>query len=65
MINDLVAAAAAEGDHAAGVFLQWFVSEQVEEEAAADAIVHKLELVGDSANGLFLVDREMGQRQAG
>ena len=58
MINDL-------GDHAAGVFLQWFVSEQVEEEAAADAIVHKLELVGDSANGLFLVDREMGQRQAG
>ena len=54
--------AAGEGDHATNIFLQWFVTEQVEEEASADAVVQKLKLMGDASGGLFMLDREMGQR---
>jgi ferritin len=61
-INDLVNLALGEGDHATNIFLQWFVTEQVEEEASADEVVQKLKLVGDAGDGLFLLDREMGQR---
>jgi ferritin len=64
MINDLVDLAAGEGDHAAGSFLQWFVNEQVEEEASADEVVQKLKLAGDSPNGLLMIDRELAQRGA-
>jgi ferritin len=62
LIADLVRLAAAEKDDAAGIFLQWFVTEQVEEEKSADEIVHKLRLVGDSPQGLLLLDRELSQR---
>ena len=43
-------------------FLQWFVAEQVEEEATADGIVQQLRLVKDAPGGVFLLDRELGQR---
>jgi ferritin len=49
-------------DHAAEIFLQWFETEQVEEEANADAIVRKLELAKDNTGALLMLDREMGQR---
>lgn len=49
-------------DHATNTFLQWFVTEQVEEEATASDIVHKLKLVGSDGNGLFLLDRDLGGR---
>ena len=62
LINDLVNLAVGEGDHATNIFLQWFVTEQVEEEASADEVVQKLKLVGDDSSGLFMLDREMGQR---
>jgi ferritin len=65
LIHDLVKLAGAEGDHAAGAFLQWFVTEQVEEEASADAVLQKLKLVGDSPGPLFMLDHELGRRQAG
>ncbi len=52
----------AEKDHASQIFLQWFVNEQVEEEASAKAIIQQLKLLGDSKAGLFQVDRELGQR---
>ena len=64
LIDNLVKLATSEGDNAAGVFLQWFVSEQVEEEASADGIVQKLRLIGDSPNGLFMLDHALGQRGA-
>jgi ferritin len=51
-------------DHATNTFLQWFVTEQVEEEAAAVDIVNKLKLVGNDGNGLFLLDRDLGERGA-
>ncbi len=63
LIIDLVNLALDERDHATNIFLQWFVSEQVEEEATAGEIVDKLKLIGNDANGLFMLDRELGQRQ--
>jgi ferritin len=43
--------------------LQWFVAEQVEEEATARDILDKLELVGDDGPGLLMVSQELGQRR--
>jgi ferritin len=62
LINDLVNLALDERDHATNIFLQWFVSEQVEEESTAGALVDKLKLIGKDANGLFMLDTELGQR---
>jgi len=62
MINDLVELAIKEKDHASNIFLQWFVTEQVEEEASADEVVQKLKLVGDKGSGLFMIDGELSQR---
>lgn len=52
-----------ESDHATDVFLEWFVTEQVEEEAAAQAVIDQLKLVNGSPNGLFMIDRELAARQ--
>ena len=62
MINDLVALAAEEKDYATHSFLQWFVDEQVEEEDTFGEIVDKLKLVGDSTQGLFMMDDKLGVR---
>jgi ferritin len=62
MINNLVNLAIDEKDHATNNFLQWFVKEQVEEEATASEVVQKLKLTGGQGNGLFMLDQEMGQR---
>ena len=62
-INDLYALAAEERDYASQTLLQWFVNEQLEEEENARAIIDDLRLVGDSGASLFLLDRELGQRQ--
>jgi len=62
LINNLVDIALQESDHATNAFLQWFVSEQVEEEAAADSIVQKLKLVGKNGSGIFMIDQQLQQR---
>lgn len=62
MINDLVALAREENDNATENMLQWFVAEQVEEEATAQAVLDKLKHVGDDGPGLLMVDQELGQR---
>ena len=62
LINDLVNLAIEEKDHASNAFLQWFVSEQVEEEASADEVVQKLSLMADAPGGLFMLDQQLGQR---
>jgi ferritin len=62
LINDLVALARDEGDNAAEAFLQWFVTEQVEEEASADEIVQKLKLAGDAPGPLLMLDSVLGRR---
>jgi ferritin len=62
LINNLVDLAMQQKDHAAGTFLQWFVTEQVEEEASADAVVQKLKLAGDQGAALFMIDAELAAR---
>lgn len=61
-INALMDVALEEKDHATQIFLQWFVTEQVEEESTASAIIAKLKLMADSPGGLFMLDQELGQR---
>ena len=62
LINKLMDAALSQSDHATVNFLQWFIAEQVEEEATADEAVHKLKLVDKTEGGLFLLDQEMNKR---
>ncbi len=63
-IDTMMKAAISENDYASQAFLQWFVTEQVEEESHASAIVEKLKMVGDSQNGMFMVDRVLAKRGA-
>lgn len=62
LINGLMGLAQKENDYASVAFLQWFVTEQVEEEANADEIVQKLKCIGDNTGGLFMLDRELATR---
>ena len=62
MVNDLVSCAIEEHDHAANQFLQWYVAEQVEEEANFGAVCDRLRLVGGDSAGLFAIDLEMAKR---
>lgn len=55
--------ASAESDHATDVFLEWFVNEQVEEEANARGVIDQLQMVEGNPNGLFMIDRELAGRQ--
>jgi ferritin len=52
-------------DNATDEYLQWFVEEQVEEEASTYRIVQQLKLIGNDRAGLFLLDRELAKRNAG
>ena len=64
-INSLFELARSEKDFASEITLQWYVTEQVEEEANATEIVAKLKMVGDkSPGGLFYIDKALGKRGA-
>ena len=63
-IDDLMSLAREVKDNAAAVMLQWFVTEQVEEEATAQGVVDMLRRIGDSGHGLVMIDRELGGRGA-
>ena len=62
LINGLVDLAIKEKDHATHTFLQWFVNEQVEEEASADTVVQQLKMMENAPGGLFMLDRELALR---
>jgi len=64
LINKLVDVAMAEKDYATNTFLQWFVTEQVEEEANVEEIIQKIEMIGDNKSGLYMLDNELGARVA-
>ena len=64
MIDGLYGMAIQHGDYASQVFLQWFVTEQVEEERAAGEIVQTLKNLGNDPASLLILDRELGARQA-
>lgn len=61
-INAIMDMAIAEKDHATQIFLQWFITEQVEEEASVNAVVQRMKLASQSPGGLFMVDKELGSR---
>jgi len=63
MINRLYQLALGENDYATQIELQWFITEQVEEEESACAVVEQLKRIGDQPMGLLMLDRELGQRQ--
>jgi ferritin len=62
MINNLVDIAIDERDHATNTFLQWFVTEQVEEESHVGGVVNKLRMIQDDPAGLFVLDQELSKR---
>lgn len=61
-IAKLVNQARSEGDHATEAFLQWFVTEQVEEEMSTSEIAQKMKLAGDAWGAIFVIDGELGRR---
>ena len=62
LINDLVYLARDERDNATEIFLQWYVNEQVEEEAGVGTIIGKLKIAHDSPQALLMTDQELGSR---
>lgn len=58
-INHLIELCLKEKDHTTNNFLQWYVSEQIEEEALAKHILDKLNLIGNDKGGLYLFDRDL------
>ena len=62
LINELMDLVSAEQDHATKIFLQWFVSEQVEEEASVGDVLNKLRLIRNDSSGLFMLDAELAKR---
>jgi ferritin len=64
MVHDLVSQARQENDHTTDHFLQWFVSEQVEEESTARAILAKVKRAGDNPSALFLLEQQLAPAAA-
>lgn len=62
LINNLMSIAIEEKDYATVNFLQWFINEQVEEEATAARILDELKMVGGNGQGMLMLDRELGAR---
>jgi ferritin len=60
-INELVHISLQEKDYATHNFLQWYVAEQIEEEASARTILDKVNMIGDDKGGLYLFDRDIQQ----
>lgn len=61
-INKLAEVAEKESDRSTRIFLDWFINEQVEEEANVDGILQKLQMVKDAPGGIYWIDKELGQR---
>ncbi|MBP9854178.1 MAG: ferritin [Candidatus Omnitrophica bacterium] len=62
-INDIMDLAKSERDHATEIMLQWFVTEQVEEEDTANNNVERFKLIKNNPDGIVVFDRELGQRK--
>lgn len=63
-INELMDLAIAQKDHATQIFLQWYVTEQVEEEENDNEIIAQLKMIGNSPQGLMMLNRELTARSA-
>lgn len=58
-INNVVDVCLSEKDYTTHNFMQWYVSEQLEEEALARNIIDKLNMIGNDKGGLYLFDRDL------
>ncbi len=58
-INDIIDACVLEKDHITNNFMQWYVSEQMEEEMLARQLIDKLNIINDDPTGLYIFDREL------
>lgn len=63
LINKLYAMSIKEDDYPLQVLLQWFISEQVEEEGNATEILEKLKLIGEKSGAILYIDKELGKRE--
>jgi ferritin len=61
-IHALLKIARKENDYTAEPLLAWFVNEQIEEESNTDKVCRQMEMIGDSKQGIFMLDRELGTR---
>lgn len=61
-INNLMKLAHEESDYATVSFLNWFIDEQIEEEATMKTIISKLDRIDNNTQGLFMIDKELGAR---
>ncbi len=62
LLNELTKFGREIGDYASESLLRWFIDEQVEEETNVERIVNRLKLVGESGQGIFMIDQELKQR---
>jgi ferritin len=62
LLNALMDEAIEYKDHAAKIFLQWFINEQVEEEASAKEVLDDMKMAAETKGGLFMIDRELAKR---
>jgi ferritin len=62
LINELMEVAIKENDHAAKSFLNWYIDEQVEEEASMDKILNQLKMIGRKGQGMLMLDKELAAR---
>ncbi|MEQ8910049.1 MAG: ferritin [Vicingaceae bacterium] len=62
-INDIITACLKENDHTTNNFMQWYISEQLEEESMARSIIDRLEMIGSDTSSLFLFDKELSTYQ--
>ena len=62
LINELMEVAIKENDHAARSFLNWYIDEQVEEEASMDKILNQLKIIGGKGQGMLMLDKELAVR---
>lgn len=62
-LNNLSSLALSEKDNTTYTFLEWFLTEQIEEINSCVTIIHKLKLTGDNGYGLLMIDQELGGRQ--
>lgn len=62
LINNVINVAEKSKDRATMSYFQWFVDEQVEEEAAAQEIISNLKLIGEDKSALFMIDKDLSTR---
>lgn len=63
-LNDLMDLAVSEKDYATQILLQWYIQEQIEEEANDNDILSMLRMAGTSAGTLLMIDKQLGKRAA-